>query len=150
MKSKLGRGELWNEIWKVYGSEGQDKLRRNRHKDVNALAVGGGPRILSQEIYHDLFWPNNLSLNLARRIHSKICQGIYIPNHLSNSDGIQIIVHFHHLNLKYKRSRKKKVGDNFLKPNKLICLGRKHNTFYSSKPPFCTIICIRHRCVLGP
>lgn len=41
LKSKLEKGELWSKIWKVYGSEGQDKLKRNRHKDVNALTCLG-------------------------------------------------------------------------------------------------------------
>lgn len=55
-------------------------------------------------------YPVPPTLNLARGIHSRFCSGIYIPEHIVNSSGIQIPIHYYHLNLELQEISRKKSG----------------------------------------
>lgn len=99
----------------------------------HALAVAGGPSIpLARKFLMLHFDKKNTkqplsTLNFIRRIYSKFCPAIYIPNYLLNFNGIHVIFCYYHLNLVYEKFLGKKVGDKLPKFNKLTWLGRKQN-----------------------
>lgn len=87
-------------------------------------------------------------LNLARGIHSKFRPEIYIPTHLLNSKNIQILIHYYHLNLEYKRFIGKK-WEKLLHGNKLICLKGKQKHFIDQKTIFLYHNFLKHKICPG-